>query len=337
MISVSDVVVEFGGLLGDTFDKVDTIVTTVETVFVTAESALSTVVTVLEAGEPFTTAIDSIGPDLNTLFETVGGVETFQKILDGALSRLLPITQAVDRFTNKFLLQHVQNMRRFIGTVGTYLNYLVDFDETVIKVADWIKEFIKQLANSIGGGKREAELVPWQELEHCSEDLCLRLEPRSHERFHKYIMPIFHMHFWYETRPPINDRTRKGRFVLPGLFEDWTPRGVDALGPSRFILSLASTSREPRAPLFVIMNENGDILKMLELHSGGLPLHAAVGDVAVVPGINDDIVWTCDDSNNATFPHGRRNLLFGFSVSDINDAIDAYVCCVCGCVSMCVY
>jgi len=106
------------------------------------------------------------------------------------------------------------------------------------------------------------------------------------------------------------------RWVIPGLFEWYTPAGIAFWNADTSVIPLyAAGDLAGKPSLLVFMPRSGGIRKILELYvDDDTPFAGSVGGVAVTP----DYLWTVDDSGE---PAARKTSLVGFSRADINAAL----------------
>lgn len=107
----------------------------------------------------------------------------------------------------------------------------------------------------------------------------------------------FSNRFLFNTIPAFNDN-RPQRFVTPGLFEEWVPRGIDFFGSNHAIISYMSAPGEVDSPiqpsLLVVINLAGKILQLVEIRlESGDPFIGTASDVAYDHDHN--YVWVGDD------------------------------------------
>ena len=139
----------------------------------------------------------------------------------------------------------------------------------------------------------------------CDVDTCVEVRARNPKVYNAAIMPQIYEFFATET---------DSLFTLPGLFDNYEPRGVATLG-AFVLLSLKGTgANAPRPSLFVLMQADAikGIFRLLT--ADGRPFNGSVTSVAVA----QDVAWTVDGAMRPYVGHPAaqpNDLVVGYAVA----------------------
>ena len=187
------------------------------------------------------------------------------------------------------------------------------FVKVIQKITEKVKLFMEKVTNFLEKIQiRQRELDPkdqrldLNDYPYCSADVCVRVLRRSSKIYLKYIFT-----FKYAHLDDLASLTDTGRWVVPGLFDNYKAKGISQLSESLMILSMHGVSTNKDKPsLFVIMNmTNGAVAKIIELSENDAPLTAKIGGVAVV----ETFVWTGNT---------EEGKLYGYLKSDVLNSLE---------------
>ena len=164
--------------------------------------------------------------------------------------------------------------------------------ETVAKV-NGLVEKASDLLNKIQ--TRQRGLDPsaykrWQSIRYCSKDVCLRYIRRSSTHYLSTIFPWKFPHL-----DDLSSMSKAGRWLTPGLFDDYKVQGISQLSNSEMILGMHGVaSNEEKASLLVVTNLDQGVTKIVQLSLRGQPLSVEIGGVAVAK----DYIWISNCKRN---------------------------------------
>jgi len=230
------------------------------------------------------------------------------------------------------------------------LEQMRDGSELVEDKARKLLAYAEMLNEKASLGRLKADLAPWNTLPYCSNDtsptgVCVRQIDRSSPLYRNLIFPAVYSRFWYETIPPINDKNRMNRAIIPGLFESYIPHGISVLDGSSYLISMQPVGNNYGKPSILVRmrkEKEGEVMRIFQLYEeDGSPFTGSVRDVTVTgrTTITPPLpfyVWTCDDEQQCVPPA-------------LNCVLQVAVCCVlccpffpwvlvlCGVVSVCMH
>ena len=170
--------------------------------------------------------------------------------------------------------------------------YNLEVTETVGKVngfIDKVSDFLNKIQTRQRGLDPSA-YKPWQDIPYYSEEVCLRSIRRSSSL---YLSTLFTWKF-----PHLDDLSsmqKSGRWLIPGLFDDYKVEGISQLSDNEMILGMHGiASNQGRASLLVVTNFDQGVKKIIQLTKQGRPLSVKIGGVAIAK----DYVWISDGNTN---------------------------------------
>ena len=192
--------------------------------------------------------------------------------------------------------------------------HLDRYSSEVTAAAGKVNGFLEQVTaflNTIQTRQRgldPAAYKPWQDIPYCSEEVCLRSIRRSSSL---YLSTIFTWKFSHLD--DLSSMPKSGRWLTPGLFDDYKVKGITQLSDNEMILGMHGVaSNEEKASLLVVTNFNRGVKKIVQLKNQGNPLTIKIGGVAVAK----DYVWICDSSKNKIFSVKKSDLTSTFSTPE---------------------
>ncbi|KAL9987450.1 hypothetical protein ACROYT_G001763 [Oculina patagonica] len=218
------------------------------------------------------------------------------KDVSGALKALDTDTKSAFEFANK--LQDVTNLvsnptgillanaEELSDVVKPHLDkYTPDVTGAVSKVNGFLDK-VTDFLNSVQTRQRglnPSKYKRWQDIPYCSEEVCLRSIRRSSPQ---YLSDIFSWKF-----PHLDDlssMSKSGRWLTPGLFDDYKVKGIAQLSDNEMILGMYGVaSNEDKASLLVVTNFDRGVKKIVQLTKQGSILTVKLGGIAIAK----DYIW----------------------------------------------
>ena len=241
--------------------------------------------------------------DINNVLQ---GLETVTRSASDYADNLKGVTAS---FSNPIvdLLAETGDLSNF---VKPYLDkYTTEITETVTKVNGFLDK-ITDFLNAIQLRQRGLDpsaYKPWQEISYCSEEVCLRSLRRSSSL---YLKTIFTWKF-----PHLDDLSsmdKSGRWLTPGLFDDYKVEGIAQLSKNEMILGMHGvSSNKEQASLLVVTNFVNGVKKIIQLGSQGNPSLVKIGGVAIAR----DVIWISDKKSNKIHSIKKASVTSSFSSS----------------------
>ena len=184
---------------------------------------------------------------------------------------------------------------------------VVEVTEVIDKVngfADGVTDFLSKIQTRQRGLEPSA-YKPWHDIPYCSEDVCLRSIRRSSPL---YLSTIFTLKF-----PHLDDLSsmqKSGRWLTPGLFDDYKVEGISQLSENEMILGMYGVaSNADRASLLVVTNLDRGVKKIVQLTKEGNILSVRIGGVAVAK----DYIWISNRDKNEILSVRKEDIKTTFS------------------------
>lgn len=276
----------------------------------------------------------NLGP-LSGFADKLGQLVEFAGQLADGTAPLSGLSDMAAAFATRFAYTGV------VGQVFDWMEKHAPIAQAVVDVIEAVDGTVLQVITkaaevATGVSVDLSTLSPPSETPACDDTFCLHSEPRSGSVYRNGLFPARYTFFWDHTSPAlIGQGNTRFRWVVPGLFEDYSPGGVtwiESGGDKLPLLSLRPTGpKAPRSPtngthssVFAVLAANGNVKKFYRLKQrNGLPYAGRVGGVAVVW---EEMVYTCDDSlisaaENSGLP-GRNGEIVGFKYSDLAGALN---------------
>ena len=240
------------------------------------------------------------------------------KNINHALQALDTITQSASNYADKLkgvtdsfsnpIVNLLSETGELSDVVKPYLDkYTTKFTDTIAKVnnfLDKVTDFLNKLQLRQRGLDVSA-YKPWQQISYCSEEVCLRSIRRSSSL---YLNTIFTWKF-----PHLDDLSsmdKSGRWLTPGLFDDYKVEGISSFSQSETILGLHGvSSNKGKASLLAVTNFGNGVKKIIQLGSQGSPLVVRIGGVAVAR----EYIWISDSSSNKIYSVKKSGVTGSFS------------------------
>jgi len=217
------------------------------------------------------------------LWQTTTNVDNVLKALDkGAKSALTfadKLADVVTSFSNP-TINLLADATELTEVIKPQLDkYTLEVTETVVKVngfIDKISDFLTQIQTRQRGLNPRAYKL-WQEIPYCSESVCLRSIRRSSSL---YLSTTFTWKF-----PHVDDLSsvqKSGRWLTPGLFDDYKVEGISQLSKNEMILGMYGVaSNQGKASLLVVTNFDRGVKKIIQLTKQNRPLSVKIGGIAI--------------------------------------------------------
>jgi len=219
------------------------------------------------------------------------------------------LKDVTDLLSNPTII-HRAGAEELIGVVKPHLDkYTADVTEAVSKVNGFLDE-VTNFLNKIQ--TRQRGLDPraykrWQDIAYCSEEVCLRSIRRSSTL---YLSTIFTWKFAHLD--DLSSMQKSGRWLTPGLFDDYKVEGIAQLSENEMILGMYGVaSNEGKASLLVVTRLDKGVKKIIQLiERKGSPSSVRIGGVAIAK----DYIWICDS---------RKAEIFSVKISHITSTFSS--------------
>jgi hypothetical protein len=169
---------------------------------------------------------------------------------------------------------------------------LKDYGSTVQKVSEELNALIGGVTSFLNSvqlrqkGLDIRDYKPWNQYQHCSADICLRLLRRSSQF---YLNTIF---LWkYPHLDDLSSYSKTGKWPVPGLFDDYKVRSIAQLSSNEMLLGMRGVAANAeKASLLVVTrisssSSSSKVLKIIRLVKDGVPFKGDMGGVAVVKSL----------------------------------------------------
>ena len=164
---------------------------------------------------------------------------------------------------------------------------LKTYDDKVKKVSDEVNGFLDKLTaflNTIQLRQKGLDIrdyKPWDQYSYCSQEVCLRALRRSSKL---YLNIVF---LWkYPHLDDLSSLPETGKWLVPGLFDDYKVRGIAQLSVNKMLLGMRGVAANTdKASLLVVVDsssKSGSVLKIFQLQRDGQPFKGEMGGVAIV-------------------------------------------------------
>ena len=190
--------------------------------------------------------------------------------------------------------------------------HLGKYATSVTEVTGKVNKFLDQVSNFLNTiqtrqrGLDPSTYKPWQDIPYCSEEVCLRSIRRSSP---PYLSELFTWKF-----PHLDDLSsmqKSGRWLTPGLFDDYKVEGITQLSENEMILGMHGVaSNKDKASLLVVTNFDRGVKKIILLTKQGSPLTVKVGGVVLA----NDYIWISDSDKNEIISIRKDHITSTFSL-----------------------
>eukprot|EP01029_Cantina_marsupialis_P003521 TRINITY_DN133964_c0_g3_i2.p1 TRINITY_DN133964_c0_g3~~TRINITY_DN133964_c0_g3_i2.p1 ORF type:complete len:1083 (+),score=433.58 TRINITY_DN133964_c0_g3_i2:102-3251(+) len=241
--------------------------------------------------------LDFLRPVATKVTAVTGKILEIHSYLDETekfVESVKPIIDAINRFVASKLGKYPALAKNFLNNLS---NYAVKFKLYAAKGEEFITDIafgVQTFTDLLGGGKFIADLEPIENLHHCSVDTCVRLEERSgwlSETSFAFRYPMLSLTNTLVT----NDHTTH---LIPGLWEDYAPRGITWLDDDHMLLSMQALGDKWGQPSIIVLMPiaQDEVLRIYELYEsdGNTPFTGSVPDLTLIH--EQEMVLTSDDS-----------------------------------------
>ena len=252
---------------------------------------------------------DVINPSLQAVDTVVAAMTDFTRVAQNVVGPLEGTVLDVLSKTSDFT--HV------------FDNKLKDYGDKVKNVSDEVNGFLDKIISFLNSvqlrqkGLDIRKYKPWDQYSYCSKEVCLRLLRRSSKL---YLKTVF---LWkYPHLDDLSSYPQTGKWLVPGLFDDYKVRGIASLSKNEMVLGMRGVaSNTDKASLLVIVDitsPDSQIVRIIQLQQNNQPFTGDMGGVAVV---KNTFIWmTSDDSLYAVKLSDVRNSMSTSGPSTINIA-----------------
>ena len=239
-----------------------------------------------------------INPSLQAVDTVVGAMTDFTKVAQNVVGPLEGTVLDVFSKTADF--------------TDIFDSKLKNYGEKVKKVSDEVNDFLDEIISFLNTiqlrqkGLDIRDYKPWDQYSYCSKDVCLRLLRRSSKL---YLKTVF---LWkYPHLDDLSSFSKSGKWLVPGLFDDYKVRSIAPLSKNEMILGMRGVaSNTDKASLLVVVDirsSSSRISKIIQLQQNGQPFTGDMGGVAVV---KDTFIWTTSG-----------NSLYAVKLSDVRNSM----------------
>ena len=196
--------------------------------------------------------------------------------------------------------------------IDVFEGKLKEYGETLKKASDGVNNIIDKITSFLNKvqlrqkGLDIRDYKPWYEYQHCSVEVCLRFIRRSSKL---YLSTIFVWKYPHLDDLSSSTLSGTGRWLVPGLFDDYKVRGISQLSNNEMLLGMRGVaSNTEKASLLVIVDiasSNSEMLKIDLLEKDGSAFIGDMGGVVVVKSL----IWISSGDS-----------LYGVRVSDVRNS-----------------
>lgn len=238
--------------------------------------------------------LNSILKTLNTgAKEASAFAEQYGKVTSLLSNPTVKLLSDIAELTSEVKPQLLKNKMRVTKTVDKINGFM-----------DKVSDFLNQIQTS-QRGLDPSTYKPWQDMAYCSKDVCLRSLGRSAPLYLSTTFSWKFPHLDYLSSMP-----KSGRWLTPGLFDDYKAQGISQLSDNEMILGMHGVaSNKGKAPLLVVTNFHQGVKKIIQLTRRGQSLPVKIGGVAIAR----DHIWISDSSTNEILSIEKSRITSTFS------------------------
>ena len=268
---------------------------------------------------PFHTKLKNVQQQLNVSFEMSKKSAAIIPILqpfESVIKSMTDFTQTCNTIVDS-LKETVLNVlfktsgftERFEGKLKHYGKTVTDVSDKINNLVDKVTSFLNKVQLRQKGLDIQ-NYKPWDQYQHCSADVCLRLIRRSSAVY------LDHIFVW--KYPHLDDLSstslsKTGRWPVPGLFDDYKIRSIAQLSSDEMLLGMRGVAANTERPSLLVVvdsrSSNGDILKIVQLEKDGQTFQGDMGGIAVV---KSQLIWMSSGDS-----------LYGVRISDLRGSMSA--------------
>ena len=269
--------------------------------------------------EPFYSKLETIRQKLNDSFEFGKKFAVMGPILqfvEPVVEKMIVFTQTCSSIVSELKVEILDVAFKTSDFTAIFEEKLKHYGNIVNKVAKELENIVSKITmflNTVQLRQKGLDIgkyKPWNQYQHCSADVCLRLMRRSSALYLDYIF------LW--KYPHLDDLSSKtltgtGRWPVPGLFDGYKVRSIAQLSKDEMLLGMrgVAVNAEKSSILVVVdtRSSNGKILKIIQLKKDGMPFQADMGGIVVV---KSQIIWI-----------SSKDSLYGVHVSDLRNSMSS--------------
>ena len=266
--------------------------------------------------DPFYTKLKNFQHKLNVLFQfskRATAISPILQTLEPVVKNMIGFTQLCNDIVHPLQGTIEDVFFKTSDFTKIFEGKLKPVGETLNKVSKELENVVDKVTSFLDTvqlrqkGLDIRNYKPWNQYQHCSADVCLRMMRRSTRHY------LDHIFVW--KYPHLDDLSsaslsKTGRWLVPGLFDDYKIRSVAQLSTYEMLLGMRGVAANAaKASLLVVVDtrsSNGKILKIFQLEEDGSPFLGDMGGIAVV---KSQLIWISS---------GRS--LYGVRLSDIRNS-----------------
>ena len=270
----------------------------------------------LENIEPFQTTIKDFQQKLTVSFqlgEKSAVLGPLIEPLQSVVETMIDFSPTCNNIIGPLLETILDVISKTSDFTEIFEDKLKDYDKIVTEVWEEINNIFDKVTSFLNTvqlrqkGLDIRDYKKWDQYQHCSAEVCLRLIRRSSEL---YLGTVF---LWkYPHLDDLSSFSKTGKWPVPGLFDDYKIRGITQLSKDEIILGMrgVATNREKASLLVVvdIRSSSGKILKIVQLEKDGVPFRGDMGGVVVIKSL----IWISSGDN-----------LYNVRLSDVRNSMSS--------------
>ncbi|CAB3984857.1 DNA double-strand break repair Rad50 ATPase, partial [Paramuricea clavata] len=266
--------------------------------------------------EPFQTKLENVRQQLNVSFlfgkssAVIGPIlQPLQSVVKSMTDFIQTCNNVVDPLKGTILdvlFKTSDFTEIFEGKLKHYGETVTEVSEEVSNLIDKITSFL----NTVQLRQKGLDILnykEWNQYQHCSAEVCLRLMRRSSAL---YLGTIFLWKYPHLDDLSSTSLSKTGKWLAPGLFDDYKIRGIAQLSDNEMLLGMrgvaANAEKASLLAVVDITSSNSEILKIVQLEKDGVPFRGDMGGVVVVKSL----IWI-----------SSGNSLYGVRLSDIRNSM----------------
>ena len=262
--------------------------------------------------EPFHTKLKNFQQQLGLSFELgkkSADITSLLQPLESVLKSMNDFTQTTNGIIRSLERSILDVLSKTCDFTTSFESKLKPYEETVIEAYEEINNLADKLTEFLNSvqlrqkGLDIRDYKPWNQYQHCSAEVCLRLMRRSSQKYLDYIFIFKYPHLDDLSSTSLS---KTGRWPVPGLFDDYKIRSIAQLSNDKMLLGMRGVAaNSEKSSLLVVVDirsSNGDILKIVQLKKDGQPFRGDMGGIAVVK----QFIWI--SSGDSLYGVRRSNL-----------------------------
>ena len=268
--------------------------------------------------EPFHTKLRNVQQQLSLsseLGKKSGAITPILQPLESVIKSMTDFTQMSSSIIGS-LKGSVLDVLKTSDFTKIVQDKLKPYEETLTKVFKQINNLFNKVTdflNTVQLRQKGLDILdykPWNQYQHCSAEVCLRLMRRSSDL---YLNNIFVWKYPHLDDLSSTTLSKTGRWPVPGLFDDYKIRSIAQLSNDEMLLGMrgvaANTEKASLLVVIDIRSSNGDILKIIQLKKDGEPFRGDMGGIAVV---KSKFIWISSGDS-----------LYGVRLSDLRNSMSS--------------